>query len=193
MSPESKKASRITLGATRETPVAEGVPEWAAHFTGDLKDRPISYLLKVAQHYELTGRLFLGSAACNVIVQFGLGRAVHASSPFSSGAEAIIDLFIWKTGKIRFESGQQPDKVSIQEGLEELLFRGQSYAENLAFLEQLAINEMSFLMRPPGRLADGEFEQRIAKGQRIDQRMQSEFYSNTYGTRNIKDTAEKLS
>ncbi len=159
---------------------------------GDLSEKPISWLLMAAQHYEVTGRLQVGLAACSVIVQFGLGRAVHAQSPFCSGPEAIMDLFIWKDGRVRFESGRQPESVTVQETIEELIRRGEAYVGNLAFLEQHAIGELSFLVRPPARHAVGEVERRLKKGQPIDTTMQMEFYSNIYGTRNLKDTAEKL-
>ncbi len=159
---------------------------------GDLSEKPISWLLMAAQHYEVTGRLQVGLAACNVIVQFGLGRAVHAQSPFCSGPEAIMDLFIWKDGRVRFESGRQPESVTVQETIEDLIRRGEAYASSLAFLEQHGIGELSFLVRPPARHAVGEIERRLKKGQPIDTTMQMEFYSNIYGTRNLKDTAEKL-
>src|SRR5262249_54952009 len=63
--------------------------------TGDLSEKSMSWLLMAAQHYDVTGRLFVGPAACNVTIQFGLGAPVHAYSPFCQGSEAIMDLFIW--------------------------------------------------------------------------------------------------
>lgn len=160
--------------------------------SGDLSEKPIQWLLMAAQHYEVTGRLQIGLAACPVIVQFGLGRPLHAQSPFCVGAEAIMDLFIWKDGKIHFETGKHPEHVSVHESVEELIQRGEAYADSQAFLERNGINELSFLVRPPTRPAPGEVEQRLKDGQQIDANIQMEFYSNIYGTRNIKDTAEKL-
>lgn len=160
--------------------------------SGDLSEKPIQWLLMAAQHYEVTGRLQIGLAACPVIVQFGLGRPLHAQSPFCVGAEAIMDLFIWKDGKIHFETGKHPEHVSVHESVEELIQRGEAYADSQAFLERNSINELSFLVRPPTRPAPGEVEQRLKDGQQIDANIQMEFYSNIYGTRNIKDTAEKL-
>lgn len=160
---------------------------------GNLSEKPIQWLLMAAQHYEVTGRLQVGLAACPVNLQFGLGRPLHAQSPFCVGPEAIMDLFIWKDGKVKFETGKHPDHVTVQESVEDLITRGEAYAESLAFLEAHGINEMSFLVRPPTRPAPGEIEERLKKGQPIDFNVQMEFYSNIYGTRNIKDTAEKLS
>ncbi len=160
---------------------------------GDLSEKPIQWLLMAAQHYEVTGRLQVGLAACPVNLQFGLGRPLHAQSPFCVGPEAIMDLFIWKDGKVKFETGKHPDHVSVHESVEDLIARGEAYAESLAFIESHGINELSFLVRPPTRPAPGEVEERLKKGQPIDHTVQMEFYSNIYGTRNIKDTAEKLS
>lgn len=177
------------------TAAAETAPinsEAMMSLSGDLSEKPIQWLLMAAQHYEVTGRLQIGLAACPVIVQFGLGRPLHAQSPFCVGAEAIMDLFIWKDGKIQFETGKHPEHVSVHESVEELIQRGEAYAESQSFLEQHGINELSFLVRPPTRHAPGEVEQRLKDGQPIDPNLQMEFYSNIYGTRNIKDTAEKL-
>ncbi|MBI2810574.1 MAG: DUF4388 domain-containing protein [Candidatus Melainabacteria bacterium] len=160
---------------------------------GDLSEKPIQWLLMAAQHYEVTGRLQVGLAACPVNLQFGLGRPLHAQSPFCVGPEAIMDLFIWKDGKVKFETGKHPEHVTVHESVEDLITRGEAYAESQAFLETHGINEMSFLVRPPTRPAPGEIEERLKKGQPIDFNIQMEFYSNIYGTRNIKDTAEKLS
>ncbi len=48
------------------------------------------------------------------------------------------------------------------------------------------------MIRPPERLADGELESRLRAAGVQDPQLHAEFYSNVYGTRNIKDTAEKM-
>jgi len=175
------------------TETAPMISEAMMALSGDLSEKPIQWLLMAAQHYEVTGRLQLGLAACPVNIQFGLGRPLHAQSPFCVGSEAILDLFIWKDGRIKFETGKHPEHVSVHESVEELIQRGEAYAESQVFLEQHAINELSFLMRPPTRVSTEDIEKRLKDGQPIDTNIQMEFYSNIYGTRNIKDTAEKLS
>ncbi|HEY9785097.1 MAG TPA: DUF4388 domain-containing protein, partial [Candidatus Obscuribacterales bacterium] len=199
MTSEHKKETildRARRGAAASTSTGEhGTPEpepVTQVLQGDLKDKPIGWLLRAAQHYEVTGCLLVGSPACNVTIEFGLGRAVHAHSPFSKGAEAIMDLFVWKDGKVKFVPGKHPDTCTVQESIDELICRGDAYYRNLIFLEEQYIGENSFLLRPPGKMSPKEIDRRLARGQRIDRAMQAEFYSNIYGTRNIKDTAEKL-
>ncbi|MCC7527648.1 MAG: DUF4388 domain-containing protein [Candidatus Melainabacteria bacterium] len=182
-----------TIPAPPTGPPPSGPPEdVTSTFDGNLSEKPISYLLRAAEHYEVTGKLFIGSVACNVCIQFGLGRAVHAISPLSTGTEAIMDLFIWRDGVIRFEPGGQPESVTVQESISDILIRGEAFIENNAFLENNLINELSFLLRPPERLADGELERRLRTARVRDPQLHAEFYSNIYGTRNIKDTAEKM-
>lgn len=159
---------------------------------GELRDKPISWLIQAAQHYEATGHLLIGNPACTVNVQFGLGKPLHAYSPFGQGVAVVIDLFNWKDGRVRFEEGKQPEAASIQDTAEEILRQGNSFMEDLFFLEQNAISEVSFLLRPPGKLAPGELEARLARGASIDPRAQTEFYGNIYGTLNLKDIAERM-
>jgi len=174
-------------------PPPSGPPEdVTTTFDGNLSEKPIAYLLRAAEHYEITGKVFIGSVHCNVCIQFGLGRAVHATSPLSVGTEAIMDLFIWKDGVIRFEPGGQPESVTVQESISDILIRGEAFINNHNFLESNYINELSFLLRPPERLAEGELENRLRAARVRDPQLHAEFYSNVYGTRNIKDTAEKM-
>jgi GGDEF domain-containing protein len=181
------------IPAPPTAPAPSGPPQdVATTFDGNLSEKPIAYLLRAAEHYEITGKLFIGSVACNVCIQFGLGRAVHATSPLSLGTEAIMDLFIWKDGVIRFEPGGQPETVTVQESIQDIIVRGEAFIGNNAFLEENYINELSFLLRPQERLADGELEHRLQMHRVPDPQLHAEFYSNIYGTRNIKDTAEKM-
>jgi len=166
--------------------------EVAAMLQGELREKPISWLLQAAQHCEATGHLLIGNPACTVNVQFGLGKPLHAYSPFGQGVAVVIDLFNWKDGKVRFEEGKQPEAASIQDTAEEILRQGNSFMDDLYFLEQNAISEVSFLLRPPGKLAPGELEARLARGASIDPRTQTEFFGNIYGTLNLKDIAERM-
>ncbi len=199
MSEQQKKKQTLidkmmkTIPTPPTGPPPSGPPEdVTTTFDGNLSEKPISYLLRAAEHYEITGKLFIGSVHCNVCIQFGLGRAVHATSPLSVGTEAIMDLFIWKDGVIRFEPGGQPETVTVQESIADILIRGEAFIHNHNFLERNYINELSFLLRPPERLAEGELETRLRNARVRDPNLHAEFYSNVYGTRNIKDTAEKM-
>jgi GGDEF domain-containing protein len=179
--------------AERPSSAPPEISEVVQVLSGDLNEKTMSWILMAAQHYDATGRLYVGPAACNVTIQFGLGAPIHAYSPFVTGAEALMDLFLWKDGRVRFEPGKPPDSATVQESVEELVARGEDYIRNMAFLGQHAINEMSFLLRAPGRLSEGELKQRLAMGKPIDLKRQTEFFGNIYGTANLKDVAERMS
>ncbi|MCA9805092.1 MAG: DUF4388 domain-containing protein [Cyanobacteria bacterium HKST-UBA02] len=190
LSDRLKRAGVTTMAGQSHTDGSGS--EAASMLQGELREKPISWLLQAAQHYEVTGHLLVGNPACTVNVQFGLGKPLHAYSPVGQGVAVVIDLFNWKDGKIRFEEGKQPEAASIQDTTEELLRQGNSFIEDLYFLEQNAISEVSFLLRPPGKLAPGELEARLARGASIDPRAQSDFFGNIYGTLNLKDIAERM-
>lgn len=160
---------------------------------GDLKDKPISWILQVAQHYEVTGHLSVGSAACSVKIQFGLGRPLNAFSPFSSGAGTIVDLFTWREGKFSFQDGLKPEGVTIDESPETLLALGEAYSTDLIYLEKNFISESSILLRPAGRTSKEEVANYIQSQSALYHEKQLEFYDSVYGSLNVKDIAEKLS
>jgi hypothetical protein len=187
-----KRGAPVVPAERPATAAAPEISEVVQVLSGDLNEKTMSWILMAAQHYDATGRLYVGPAACNVTIQFGLGAPIHAYSPFVTGAEALMDLFLWKDGRVRFEPGKPPDSATIQESVEELVARGEDYIRNMAFLGQHAINELSFLLRASGRLNEGELKQRLAMGKPIDLKRQTDFFGNIYGTANLKDVAERM-
>jgi hypothetical protein len=190
-----KRSSASGLAATGNLPT---VPE-AAHqpsitqqMTGSLKEKPISHLLQLADHYEATGQLQIGGFQYTVTIQFGLGKPIHAFSPFNKGTEAILELYTWQDGKISFTEGIQPETPSVEENAPQILTLGDEYLRNMDFLQKLDITELSFLLRSPGKLSDQELEKILLGGAPINMKMQKEFYGNIYGTLNIRDIAEKM-
>ncbi len=167
------------------------VPEVQAALEGDLAQKPMSYLLKAAAHYEATGHLHVGTDAFGVTLQFGLGKVVHALSPFHKGDEAVIDLFTWTEGHLTFENGRQPDKVTILDTNDVLISRGQAYVSDSVFLEENAISDASFLIRA-GKLTPQELASTVALVPFYKPELLSEFYGNIYGTLNLKDAAARM-
>ena len=159
---------------------------------GDLKDKPISWILEVANDYEVTGHLIVGSSACSVNIQFGLGKPLHSFSPVASGLNTIIDLFTWEEGKFYFENGKQPEAVTISLSPEEIVHKGEAYVQDLAFLERNAISDMSFLLRPADKLSESDIENRLRCIPNINLRQHIDYFNSVYGSLNIKDIAEKL-
>ncbi|MDX1986050.1 MAG: DUF4388 domain-containing protein [Candidatus Obscuribacter sp.] len=158
---------------------------------GDLSDRPISYLLSVANHYDATGHMRVGPRSCEVVIQFGLGKPICAFSPLGKGEEVILDLFTWAHGSVSFDNNIQPDAVNISESLDKIVLCGETYAQDSAFLEQYLINEQSILVRG-ARMSPEVASRCIKQCKTLESSVLSEFYSSIYGTLNLGDVAEKL-
>lgn len=158
---------------------------------GNLREKPISYLLKVAAYYEATGHLYVGTGAFNVKVQFGLGKPVNASSPLGKGDEAIIDLFTWSDGQLVFELGRQPESVNILETAEGLVTKGEAFIANLKFLEDNFITESSFLIRS-SKLSKRKLEAVVNLSSLQNHQALLDMYGNVYGTLNLADVAERM-
>lgn len=188
---ESNK--RITIGSFINpgpaAPAAESPLLQALQ--GDLSERPISYLLSVANHYDATGHMRVGPRSCEVVIQFGLGKPICAFSPLGKGEEVILDLFTWAHGSVSFANNIQPDAVNISESLDKIVLCGETYAQDAAFLEHYLINEQSILVR--GARMSPEVASRCVKQcKTVESSVLSEFYSSIYGTLNLGDVAEKL-
>lgn len=158
---------------------------------GNLREKPISYLLKVAAYYEATGHLYVGTGAFNVKVQFGLGKPVNASSPLGKGDEAIIDLFTWSDGQLVFELGRQPESVNILETADGLVTKGEAFIANLKFLEDNFITESSFLIRS-SKLSKRKLEAVVNLSSLQNHQALLDMYGNVYGTLNLADVAERM-
>ncbi len=158
---------------------------------GNLREKPISYLLKVAAYYEATGHLYVGTGAFNVKVQFGLGKPVNASSPLGKGDEAIVDLFTWSDGQLVFELGRQPESVNILETAEGLITKGEAFIANLKFLEDNFITESSFLIRS-SKLSKAKLEAIVNLSSLQNRQALLDMYGNVYGTLNLADVAERM-
>ncbi|MDP3508398.1 MAG: DUF4388 domain-containing protein [Candidatus Melainabacteria bacterium] len=183
---QSQSAERLSSrpqGECSASPVVQAMQ-------GELRDKPLSYIFKVAAYYETTGHLEVGSAAFKVVVQFGLGKPVFAISPIGKGDEAILDLFSWRSGKLSFISGRQPDAVNVQEPWETLVERGLLFCESLRFLEENAINESSILTRSL-KVSSDELAEIISLAKFYNPQKLVEAYGNIYGTLNLSDVAER--
>jgi hypothetical protein len=183
------------LGATGPLPIVDEPmqqPSISQQLTGNLKDKSIAYILQVIDHFEATGQLNIGGFQYTVVIQFGLGKPIHAYSPFNTGTEAILELFTWQDGKVSFSEGVQPERPTIEDSAPQILLLGDEYVRNMEFLQKLEITELSFLLRSAVKLTEQELEKTLISGAPLSMKMQKEFYGNIYGTLNIKDIAQKM-
>lgn len=167
-------------------------PSVTSQLTGNLKDKSIAFLLQVIDHFEATGQLNIGGFQYTVVIQFGLGKPIHAFSPFNTGTEAILELFTWQDGKISFQEGVQPERPTVDDSAPQILTLGDEYVRNQEFLRNLEITELSYLLRSAVKLNEQELEKVLLSGAPLNMKMQKEFYGNIYGTMNVKDIAIKM-
>lgn len=160
--------------------------------SGNLKTRPIAWLLQTAAQSELTGELKIEGPNGKVIVQFGLGRPVHAVTANLVGTEAILDLFAWTDGTATFVEGKQPETASVQDSSEEILKQGSKMLESLGFLARHGMNGDSILSRPPIGLNEEQLEQRLKDGFDYGFKMQRSYYRALDGQLTLRQVGAKI-
>lgn len=162
--------------------------------TGSLKLRPIAWLLQTAQQSEITGELRVTNEHNRIIVvQFGLGRPIHAYTTDKVGTDAILEIFSWQEGSASFIEGTQPDTASVQDSTEEILKQGSKLLENLGFLMKNGMDDNSILSRPPIGLSEEQLEERLKDGIDYGFRVQRAFYTTLDGQLSLKEVGARIS
>lgn len=161
--------------------------------SGNLRSRPIAWLLQTAAQSELTGELRIEGANGTVIVQFGLGRPVHAVNASLVGTEAILDLFAWQDGNASFVEGKQPETASVQDSSDEILKQGSKMLESLGFLVKNGMNADSILSRPPIGLSEEQLEMRLKDGFDYGFKVQRAFYRALDGQLTLRQVGTQIS
>ncbi len=157
---------------------------------GDLKIRPIGAILNTAAQADVTGHLTLSGPGGQAVVQFGLGRPVHAySDSGKEGTDVLLELFTWREGFAEFQDEVQPESASIQESVEELVQQGEALLANYDFLERNNINEISILQQPPIKLSEDKMLERLQDGALLGLKVQQYFVENVDGMQTIAQIA----
>lgn len=181
-------------GSSAAPPPDAGQASHMRLMSGNLKLRPIAWLLQTAQQSELTGELRVANDHNRVIVvQFGLGRPIHAYTTDKVGTDAIIELFCWQDGNSTFVEGTQPDTASVQESTDEILKQGSKLLENLGFLSKHGLDERSVLSRPPIGLSEEQLDERLKDGVDFGSQVQRAFYNALDGQLSLRDVGERVS
>lgn len=185
-----------TPGATGPAPAAappSNRPPLAKLLSGSLDQRPISAIIQTAQQEDATGKLIIEAPMGEGVVHFMHGVPEHATTPSQTGVEAIIEMFTWTQGKVIFNQSTKSDTVTIHQTVEQILYRGAQLIENIAFLQENGINELSQLRRVPAPITEKEFEKRILEGPPLGLDLQKTFFQNVDGSRSLQDIATFLS
>ncbi|MBI1269927.1 DUF4388 domain-containing protein [bacterium] len=159
---------------------------------GDLKVRPIGAIINTAAQSDVTGHLRVSTPSENIVVQFGLGRPVHAyTDSGKEGLDVLLELFACRQGQATFEEGLQPEAASIQESCQEIIQQGEALLANYSFLEMNNINEISILQKPPLQLNEDKMLERLQDGALLGIKVQQYFVENVDGFQTIAQIAGK--
>lgn len=159
---------------------------------GDLKVRPIGAIINTAAQSDVTGHLRVSSPSETIVVQFGLGRPVHAySETGKEGLDVLLELFACRQGQATFEEGLQPEAATIQESCQEIIQQGEALLANYSFLEMNNINEISVLQKPPLQLNEDKMLERLQDGALLGIKVQQYFIENVDGFQTIAQIAGK--
>lgn len=160
--------------------------------SGNLKDKPMSWLLEVANHYKASGTLNIGSLHHITIIVLEDGRPVHAKSQLCKGTEAILEMFVMKEGKVKFDDTLGSEEHTIKESAQELITLGEEYSTSIEFMQKNQVNESSILTKEFDDIDDDEIKRILNKGVKFDPTIQLEFYKAACGSKNIKQIADSM-
>lgn len=161
--------------------------------SGDLAVLSIASILQTANKESATGRIMIEGDSGASMVQLVNGQAVHAYTPVQEGLEALLELFTWRKGTVKYISGTKPDKKTIQHPIEQVLYKGAELVEDISFLQEHHINERAVIKRADMKVSEKQFEKTILQGPPLGLELQKNFYKNVDSSRSLKDIATFLS
>lgn len=161
--------------------------------SGSLELLSISSILQLAAKEDATGKLSIDGPEGEGIVVFLHGRPVHATTPAQSGLEGLLELCTWMQGKITFTPGTKADTTTISQSVEQISYLAAQLIENIGFLQENNIDDMSVLTRTSNAISEQAFEKRILDGPPLGLDLQKRFFQVLDGKHTLKDIAVLLS
>ena len=159
---------------------------------GNVKEKPIAWLLQVANEKKANGQLLVGNSHHITCIQFINGKPIHAQSPSKSGPEAIYRLFELREGKVKYEADGKPTHQTVKNSFEELFSYGQEYLNSLQFLDKNRIDHLSVLSRNKDKDLNQDLENTLSHGFPLDKKIQIEYLNKTTGIVCLQDLRKKL-
>jgi hypothetical protein len=124
----------------------------AMQLNGELSKTTLFDVLRQAHEQKLTGKFLLTNAAQVANVYVERGRLVHAESESQIGRDALVELFVWQTGRFAFSEcnvKEIPGTFSPKEPLEKILTEGKEYVEQKKYVDRLGITGKTILRLTP--------------------------------------------
>ncbi len=183
-----------TPGSTLAAQQQSNRPPLNKLISGTLDLLPMSSILQIASKEDATGKLTVESPEGGEgVVVFLHGRPVHATTAAQSGLEALLELCTWMQGKISFAQGTKADTTTINQSVEQITYLAAQLIENIGFLQEHHIDDMSVLSRTTNVISEKAFEKRILDGPPLGLDLQKRFFQNLDGNRSLKDISILLS
>ncbi|MBX9667118.1 MAG: DUF4388 domain-containing protein [Candidatus Obscuribacterales bacterium] len=168
-------------------------PPLAKLLSGELQSLPMTSILQTAARESATGRVLIASPEGDAVVQFLHGRPIHASTSIHDGLEAILELCTWMNGEASYAPGTSDDINTIGHSVEQILYLSAQLIENIGFLQDNAVDDLSTLHRVTNAIPEQAFEKRILDGPPLGLELQKKFFQSLDGKRRLKDIAKLLS
>jgi GGDEF domain-containing protein len=168
-------------------------PPIAKLLSGTLESIPMSSFLQTAHKEDASGKLTVEAPDGEGVVVFLHGRPVHAATPSQTGIEAMLELCTWMQGKVSFSQGTKADTTTLHQPVEQILYLAAELIENIGFLQDHHIDDMSVLTRATSNISEQAFEKRILDGPPLGLDLQKRFFQNLDGNRTLKDISLLLS
>ena len=182
-----------TPGSTIAAQQAANRPPLSKLISGTLETLPMSSILQIASKEDATGKLLIESPEGEGVVVFLHGRPVHATTQVQTGLEGLLELCTWMSGKITFTQGTKADTTTIQQSVEQISYLSAQLIENIGFLQENAVDDMSILTRSTNVISEQAFEKRILEGPPLGLDLQKRFFQQLDGNRTLKDVSTLLS
>lgn len=159
---------------------------------GELAFIQISALLQSILLAKMTGRLQVDSKDGAAEVFFLDGKAVHASTPDSSGNESIYELITWQEGKFFFQPQVVTQKRTVSDGLDGLIIQGVQLLDKLNLIRNMGFRDESVLAKTNENVSDVDLNTMLSIGEPHLLDAQRNLYQAIDGTSKFQDIADSL-
>jgi len=125
---------------------------------------------------KMTGVLTVSQVDESIDVFFENGHPLHANSSECKGEAAIMEVLTWDKGKFSFYPNDRASERTVTKRIDTLIAEAAPLVDQFKVINQTGVTMGSYIIRKHPNLTEADFEQRIARGARLDLEEQKEFY-----------------
>src|SRR6516162_1657410 len=123
------------------------------NFAGDLSNVKLPNLIQLVESGGLTGKIAVSQESKKALVCFEKGQIVHVENEDKKGRDALMELFLWESGKFSFLEddlqgvSRSLDPTNEVYRIEALVRDGMRYADQKAYLHEHDVRDNTVLKR----------------------------------------------